>query len=188
MRFNHFFSPKVYAFFGLFLLGLLLSQDIAAQRVALKTNAIDWLTMTPNLTLEGRVSRRVSLQLGVACNPTHLSIANIQTTNFRIEPEVRYWFNRPMARHFVAVSATAATYNLRFKDHHFRGDGFAAGISYGYALVLSDHWNMEAEVGVGIAHLKAKDYRGSAEPAQSNYSHVKPVPIRLGLSFAYIFK
>lgn len=61
MRFNHFFSPKVYAFFGLFLLGLLLSQDIAAQRVALKTNAIDWLTMTPNLTLEGRVSRRVSL-------------------------------------------------------------------------------------------------------------------------------
>ncbi|MDE5632736.1 MAG: DUF3575 domain-containing protein, partial [Muribaculaceae bacterium] len=32
-----------------------------------------------------------------------------------------------------------------------------AGISYGYALVLSNHWNMEAEIGLGRAHISAKD-------------------------------
>ena len=167
---------------------MMCAPQMQAQRLALKTNTIDWLTMSPNLTLEARLSSRLSLQLGIVGNPTHISIANIQTTNFRVEPELRYWFNRPMARHFVALSATAATFNLRFKGRHFIGDGIAAGFSYGYALVLSDHWNMEAEVGVGVASLSAKDYRGNNQPASKNYSHLKPVPIRLGLSFAYIFK
>ena len=177
------------------LLGLLLviaammsAPQMQAQRLALKTNAIDWLILSPNLTVEARLSSRLSLQLGVAANPTHISIANVQLTNFRVEPELRYWFNRPMARHFMALSATAATFNLRFKDRHFNGDAVGAGLSYGYAVVLSDHWNMEAEIGVGFAHISAKDYRGDKAPASKNYTHIKPVPIRVGLSFAYIFK
>ncbi|MDE6121336.1 MAG: DUF3575 domain-containing protein [Muribaculaceae bacterium] len=178
------------AFFGLSLLlsALAHAPEASAQRVAVKTNVLDWATMSANFTAEARLSRRLSLQLGIAGNPTHINVANIQTTNFRIEPELRYWFNRPMARHFVALSATAATYNLRFKDRHFNGDAVAAGFSYGYALVLSDHWNMEFEAGVGLASISAKDYRGDKAPASKNYNHFKPVPIRLGLTFAYIFK
>lgn len=172
----------------LVLLAAAAAPHAAAQRLALKTNAIDWLILSPNLTAEARLSSRLTLQLGLAANPTHISIADIQLTNLRIEPELRYWFNRPMARHFIALSATAATFNLRRKDHHFTGDAVGAGISYGYALVLSDHWNMEAEIGVGLAHISAKDYFGDTAPESRNYTHLKPVPIRVGLSFAYIFK
>lgn len=167
---------------------MFLSPHAQAQRVALKTNAIDWLLLSPNLTAEARLSQRLSLQLGVAANPTHISVANYQFTNFRVEPELRYWLNRPMARHFLALSGTAATYHFRHVDHHLSGDAFGIGVSYGYALVLSDHWNMEAEIGVGVAHLSAKDYWSNNEPSHKNYSHFKPVPIRIGLSFAYIFK
>ena len=88
-------------------------ERLNAQRLALKTNTIDWLIMSPNLSLEARLSTRFTLQLGVACNPTHISVADTELTNMRVEPELRYWFNRPMARHFVALSATAASYNLR---------------------------------------------------------------------------
>lgn len=167
---------------------MFLAPRAEAQRLALKTNAIDWLMLSPNLTAEARLSQRFTLQLGMAANPTHISIADVQLTNFRVEPELRYWFNRPMARHFIALSATAATFNLRFKDRHFNGDAVGAGISYGYALVLSNHWNMEAEIGLGLAHISAKDYRGEVAPDSRNYSHFRPVPIRIGLSFAYIFK
>ncbi|MDE6157538.1 MAG: DUF3575 domain-containing protein [Muribaculaceae bacterium] len=164
------------------------SQQLSAQRLALKTNTIDWLMLSPNLTLEARLSSRFSLQLGIASNPTHISIANVQLTNFRVEPELRYWFNRPMARHFIALSATAGTFNLRYKDHHFLGDAVGAGISYGYALVLSDHWNVEFELGAGIANVSAKNYYGADVPETKNYTRWLPVPIRAGLSFAYIFK
>lgn len=167
---------------------MFLSPRAEAQRLALKTNAIDWFMLSPNLTAEARLSQRLTLQLGVAANPTKISIADVQLTNFRVEPELRYWFNRPMARHFIALSATAATFNLRLKERHFNGDAVGAGVSYGYALVLSDHWNMEAEIGVGLAHISAKNYRGDIAPNTRNYSHIRPVPIRVGLSFAYIFK
>ena len=170
------------------MLSLLCSPKAEAQRIALKTNTIDWVAMSPNLAMEARLSGRLSLQLALAANPFSFSVFDTRLTNFRVEPELRYWFNRPMARHFMALSLTAATYNLRHADHRLVGDAVGAGLSYGYALVLGNHWNMEAEIGVGVAHLSAFNYHGEERPKSKNYSHMLPVPIRLGLSFSYIFK
>lgn len=173
---------------ALALAAVLAAGSAQAQRLALKTNTIDWLTLSPNLCVEARLSSRMSLQLGLAGNPFNLTVADFRLKNFRVEPELRYWFNRPMARHFMALSATAASFSMLHADRHFSGDAVAAGLSYGYALVLSDHWNMEAEAGIGVAHVSAFDYRGNVAPESKNYSRFVPVPIRLGLSFSYIFK
>ncbi len=166
-------------------------QDAGAQRIAIKTNALDWAMLSPNIGVEARLSRRVSLQLAVAGNPFNFSVAGFNWKNYRVEPELRYWFNRPMARHFIALSATAAGYHLRHADHHLQGDAVGAGISYGYALVLGSHWNMEVEAGVGIAHFSAYDFYGDKwknNLGEKNFKKFLPVPIRLGLSFSYIFK
>lgn len=164
------------------------SPQAKAQRLALKTNALEYAVLSPNITFEARLSPKFSLQLGLGTHPTNRSIANTKLTNFRIEPELRYWFNRPMAKHFIALSATAGAYSLRHKDHYFKGDVLAAGISYGYALVLSKHWNMEAEIGIGLGSFKGYNYKGEDNmPSQKNYSRILPVPIRLALSFGYVF-
>lgn len=160
-----------------------------AQRMALKTNAVEYLILSPNLTFEARLSRVLSLQIGMAVNPLNKPIAGIQATNFRVEPELRYWLNRPMARHFIALSCTAGTYSLQLKNNILKGDAVAAGISYGYVWVLSKHWNMEAEIGLGIGNFHA--YKHLAEenrPKNMNFRHTLPVPIRFGLSFGYVFK
>ena len=167
---------------------LIAAHSATAQRVALKTNTIDWITLSPNLSVEARLNSPLSLQIGFAANPFNFAIADLCLKNFRVEPELRYWFNRPMARHFMALSLTAGAYSLRHADHHFTGDAVGAGLSYGYAVVLSNHWNMEVEAGVGIAHLSAYNYYGDVAPESKNYSRFIPVPIRLGLSFSYIFK
>lgn len=174
---------------GLFIaLSFLCAQDAVAQRIALKTNTIDWAILSPNLAVEARLSRRVSLQLALAADPFKFPVFDTKWTNYRVEPELRYWFNRPMARHFIALSATAAAFNFRHATRHFEGDALAAGISYGYALVLSNHWNMEAEFGVGVAHVSAYNYKGDEKPKMKTFSKAVPVPVRLGLSFSYIFK
>lgn len=162
---------------------------VSAQRIALKTNALEYAIMEPNVAFEARLSQRLSIQLGVAACPVTKSIANVRITNFMVEPELRYWFNRPMARHFVALSFGAYDYSLRWKDTHFMGDAVGAGVSYGYALVLNRHWNMEFELGVGLASLRAKKYyEGQIPPEQYNYSKITPAPVRLALNFSYIFK
>lgn len=168
---------------------LSLSPKLSAQRIALKTNTLEYLTLSPNLTLEARLSRVMSIQVGVGVNPINKPIAGFQLTNFRVEPELRYWFNRPMARHFIALSATAANYNLHIRDRIVKGDAIAAGVSYGYALVLSKHWNMEAEIGVGIGHFRSFYYKDwEKRPDKPNSIHFLPCPVRFGLSFCYIFQ
>lgn len=172
-----------------FLLLLLTAPNVKAQRVALKTNSLEYLVLSPNLTVEARLSRVLSLQLGVAANPINKPMGSFQATNFRVEPELRYWFNRPMARHFIALSTTAGLYDLKFNKRNINGDVLAAGISYGYAHVLSKHWNMEVEIGVGVASVHGYDYKDSqTRPESPNMHKIVPVPIRCGLSFGYVFK
>ena len=156
------------------ILGVILNiQMVNAQRVALKSNLIDWATLSPNLAVEMRLNQRLTLDISAAANPFSL----------------RYWFNRPMARHFMGISLLGGLYNVKFKEHLYEGDIWAAGLTYGYAFVLSRHWNMEATLGIGMAKLRAFDYReGEEKPATPNLSKWSPVPIRLGLSFSYIFK
>lgn len=167
---------------------LFCAPDANAQRIALKTNALEYAILSPNLALEARLNKKLSLQVAVATCPINKPIGSVQFANFRVEPELRYWFNRPMAKHFIALSATAGSYSLRHKDRHFTGDMVAAGISYGYALVLSKHWNMEAEIGIGIGSFKGYDYEGvENKPDTKNYDRILPVPIRLALTFGYVF-
>lgn len=174
---------------AVFLLMAFASPDIKAQRIALKTNTLEYLALSPNLTVEARLSRKLSLQMGLAINPISRPIANIVLKNFRVEPELRYWFNRPMAKHFVALSFTSANYSLRFKDRYYRGDVVAGGFSYGYALVLSRHWNMEVEVGIGLGNFRGYHYEGERnKPAKPNFRKWSPVPMRCALTFGYIFK
>lgn len=162
---------------------------VMAQRLALKTNALDYVALSPNLAFEARLSRTLSLQLGVGGCPVNGSLGDIRLTNFKIEPELRYWFNRPMARHFMAVSLGAYDFSYRWKNKYFIGDAVSAGLSYGYALVLSKHWNMEAEVGVGIATVRAKKYDSPENATEGcNYRKFVPVPVRFALNFSYIFK
>ena len=174
-----------------FILGVIILniQFINAQRVALKTNLIDWATLSPNMALEVRLNPKFSLDMSATANPFLFKVADIKATHFRFQPELRYWFNRPMARHFMGIGLLGGFYNMQFGSHIYEGDILAAGLTYGYVLVLSRHWNMEATVGVGAGKLRAFDYReGEDKPAAPNLHKWAPVPVRLGLSFSYIFK
>lgn len=88
----------------------------------------------------------------------------------------------------MALSLLAGIYDVRWNTRCYDGDMFGAGLSYGYALVINKHWNMEAELGLGLVKLRAFDYRyGGVKPDHPNYSKLTVAPIRAALSFSYIF-
>ncbi len=175
----------------LLLLATLLSVGQAsAQRVALRTNTLEWLLASPNLALEARMSRHVTLSVGMGGSPFkhYPGFDDVRLRNFNINPELRWWFNRPMARHFVGVNVTAAVFDIQLRSRHWKGDLFSAGVEYGYALVLSRHWNVEFTAGIGAGKARGREWKEPAErPKDTNMSKIVPVP-RLGVSFAYIFK
>jgi len=166
------------------------AQWAGAQRVALSTNTIDWLLISPNLSLETRLSQRLTLNIGIAVNPFNSTPygSDIKLKNFRVNPELRYWFNRPMAKHFMGLALTGGAYKLRLNKHLYEGDIAAAGITYGYALVLNRHWNVEFSLGIGLARVIGYDYTSDeTKPESTNMHRWIPVPIRTGVSFSYIF-
>ncbi len=190
LAYNH-LSMKKTTLRYLAILGLLIvcTQYAGAQRLALKTNAIDWLTLTPNLSLEARLNSRLTLDVGLSGNPVKITIANMRFNTFRVQPELRYWFNRPMARHFMGFAMLGGLYDIRFRSHYYKGDAYAAGFTYGYALVLNKHWNMEVTAGIGLARVRAYKWRtGEIKPDDMNFQKWCFIPIRCGLSFAYIFE
>mgnify|MGYP003232212182 CR=1 FL=1 len=93
---------------------------VHAQRVAVKTNALGWLTASPNVEAEFVLGSHVSLNIGIAANP--ISTDNFKTTFTHFQPEVRYWLNRPMVSHFLGITAFVNNFNMMVKDVHHKGE------------------------------------------------------------------
>ena len=166
-------------------LSLCVSMHLHAQKVALKTNAPEWLTATPNMEAEFVLGKHVSLNVGIAVNP--VSMKNYKTTFIHFQPEVRYWLNRPMVSHFIGLTAFANNFNIMVNKKHHKGDAVATGVTYGYAWILSQHWNMEATAGVGVLKYRQFKYdKGTPKPNDVNDSKTIIAPIKLGLSFVYL--
>lgn len=149
--------------------GLLLcvGTQLSAQRVSLKTNALYWATASPNVGLEFRFNRHLTLNLEGAANRLKFGAdSKINTRIVSFTPEMRYWFSaRPQAGHFVGLMGMATTYKALFKDTWHDGDCFGAGLTYGYSFVLSRRWSMETTIGLGLLHIRERKYaNGNSVP------------------------
>lgn len=160
-----------------------------AQRVALKTNALYWAAASPNLGLELRVNRHVTLNMESTFN--RLKVGKIDTRGFMFAPEARYWFSaRPQAGHFLGIMALGANYNLSLDGHHYKGDALGGGLTYGYSFVLGKHWSLETTVGAGAIYRHEKNYKEATEkePDEANFRKWQLFPLKAGVSFVYIIK
>lgn len=169
------------------LLFLLLSGSttVVAQRIALKTNALYWATLSPNLGGEFRLSRHFTLDMSLAGNFTSKEKYKLQFQ--QIAPELRYWMSRPMARHFVGFTSSFTNYNFKFNDNYYDGDAFAAGLVYGFNWVIGRRWNIETSLGAGLLKYRCFDYPvGTEKPLSPNNDKVIWAPIKVGVSISYV--
>ena len=136
--------------------------------LGVKTNALYWATVTPNIGLELRLARHWSLNVEAGLNP--FSGKNDDGSygksikHFRLHPEARYWFCETFYGHFLGLHIPYFIYNisdiklLGTEGERHQGWAVGAGISYGYSWVLGKHWNIEATLGVGYLYLESEKY------------------------------
>jgi len=157
-------------------------QKADAQDVAVKTNGLYWATTTPNAAVEFATGRKWTLELMGAYNPWTFS--NDRKMRFWfVQPEMKYWFCEKFEGHFVGMHLHGAQFFGGFRSKRYDGYLAGFGFSYGYDWILSPHWNLEAEIGLGYARLwydesdripcvkcktpKHKDYIGPTRAAVS---------------------
>lgn len=160
-------------------------------RWAIKSNALYLAAGVTNIGGEYAFHPHWSVDLPLVYSP--YTIARRYRMRFLyIQPEARYWLDRPMKGHFFGVHLHAGVFNVSLDDkNRYQSEkGFhGAGISYGYAMPLSRRWSMEFTVGVGYAFTKYCTYYN----VHNGIRYEKDIPYnywgitKLGLNFVYRF-
>lgn len=157
-----------------------------AQKIAVKTNALEWATISPNISAEFVVSHNMSLDLTASFNEW-TPYANSKFDHLRIQPELRYWFQRPMAQHFLGFTLMYIDYDLMRKGVCHDGQAVGGGFTYGYDFVLSKRWNLELTAGIGTVYRFERKYNeGEAYPTNNNANRWCLVPIKLGVTVSCV--
>ena len=165
-------------------------------KFAIKTNALYWATSTPNLGIELGLAKKLTLDISGNYNPWKFS-DNKQFKHWLVQPELRYWLHERFNGHFLGVHALYADYDVAGKtllnvmksDYAYEGNAYGGGISYGYQLYLSPHWNIEFTAGVGYVRFKYdKTPFPAGQEAAGSYRNDYFGPTKLGISIMYIIK
>ncbi len=174
--------------FAVLILILFSFSAVTAQRVMLKTNALYWATLSPNLGAEFRLSRRFTVNVEAATNPFTVSDYKLYATAFM--PEVRFWpAGRPQARHFIGAMALGAIYDLHYDGTSHDGNAVGAGLTYGYCFVLGKRWSLETTLGAGLLRFREKK-TPDGQPVSEVPNHSKTIfaPLKAGITLTYILK
>ena len=170
-----------------FILLLFTSSVGFAQKYAVKTNLAYWATTTLNIGGEIALAPRMTLDMTANYNPFHFR-GNKKIMHWAVQPEWRYWTCRRFMGHFIGVHAHGGKYNGGLKKYRYDGWGVGGGFSYGYQWIMSKHWNIEANIGVGYARVKYEQFScvecgGKLGEGYKNYFG----PTKASLSLIYLF-
>ncbi len=180
--------------------------NAAAQNIAVKTNALMWAALTPNLGCEIVTGEHTSIELSAF---GHKNPYGLTSEIIAVQPEFRYWFNgRPMIREFVGIGAVLTRYDMTIGQkildgdlvRHMRqvydGDAVGIGITGGYVFALGKRLNLELAGSFGLLFFRQKQYFEQdkyddyyvAAPKKANSKGYKFFPVDLGVTFTYILK
>ncbi len=183
---------------------LFLSPKLGAQEVAIKTNVLSDAFLNPNLGLEVALNKKWTIEAEGELNLWTLSHGK-RWKHWMVQPEARYWFCEKFMGHFLGLHLHAGQYNMggfngwyhmlgtdarKLKDERYEGWFLGAGVSYGYDFVLSKHWNLEGELGLGWSYTKYDTYPTCSvcgSKIQSKRVHNYVGPTRLAINLVYLF-
>lgn len=166
-------------------------QRAHAQQVGIKTNALMWAAMTPNIGCEVVVGEHSSIDLSAF---GHYNPYGLDSKVLAFQPEFRYWFNgRPMIREYIGVAAMITNYDLSVNRYVYTGNAISLGLTGGYAFLLGSNWRLELCGGFGLIgfwqkhYYETDDYFVDKTIAANSWGY-KLFPAKLGVSFTYIIK
>lgn len=187
----------------LLVFAVLSSISAFSQKSAVKTNLLSDGLLNPNAAVEFAVAPKWTVDLSGQFNLWNLS-DDRQWRHWVLQPEARYWFCDRFSGHFVGTHLLGGQYNMggidipvsflgtdfrKLKDTRFQGWFAGAGIAYGYAWPLHEHWNLEAEVGIGWTYTRYDQFRctGCGKKIKENTPHNYFGPTKVAVNLEYVF-
>ena len=165
--------------------------EVRAQHLAIKTNALMDVAMTPNFGLEMVTGEHSSIEISVF--GTH-SPSGLHFNLLGLQPEYRFWFNgRPMIREYIGVSSMIAGYDMNISNYVYNGNAASLGLTGGYVFLLGKRWRLDLCGGFSFLfffqkqYYETDDYYVDKDISYNSWGY-KLFPAKLGVSFTYIIR
>lgn len=118
----------------------------------IKTNGLYWLAALPNLELEFYFGKAFSLNIEGSYTwlSQYLKEENAYYV-WGVSGEFRYWFNanKRFEHWYMGLYGHTGQYDFKFGERGNQGDYYGAGLSAGYVLPITKHFNIEFGLAVG---------------------------------------
>lgn len=179
------------------------SQMVRGQNVAVKTNLLSDVALSPNLGVEIGLAPKWTLDVDGQFNAWTLS-HDRRWKHWALQPGVRYWLCDRFGAHFFGAHIHGGQYNIggidlgfnmlgtdfrKLKEGRYQGWFVGGGVSYGYAWLLNRHWNLEAEIGLGYSYTRYDRFRcaGCGKKVEANKTHHYVGPTKAAINLVYLF-
>ena len=178
-------------------------KELKAQDFAIKTNILYDATTTLNLGVEFGLAPKWTMDISGNYNPWNLPSGKL-IKHAMVQPEFRYWFCDRFSRHFLGFHAIGGIYNVGnipnnikigslvlspLSNYRLEGWGIGAGIAYGYAFILGEHWNLEFEIGAGYIYTENDKFQcvecGKRLADNIPYHYFGPTKANIGLVYVF---
>lgn len=196
-------TNKVIVKVAVMLMALFGLQTAGAQTIAMKTNLLSDALLNVNAGVEVGLAPKWTLDVSGGLNAWTLSHQR-RWKHWAVQPEARYWFCDRFGGHFLGVHAHGGQFNIgnldnglkflgtdfsKLSDHRYQGWFIGAGVAYGYAWVLGQHWNIEGEIGVGYSYTRYDEFRcsGCGKKTEEDKTHHYVGPTKAAINLVYIF-
>ena len=184
-------------------LGLFLTQGMSAQNVAVKTNLVYDVAANVNAGIEFGLAPKWTVDVSGNFNAWNMS-HNRKWKHWLVQPELRYWFCDRFAGHFLGMHLHGGQYNVgglknsmsflgtdfsKLSDNRYQGWFTGVGLAYGYTWMLGEHWNLEAEIGLGYSYTKYDRFEcvGCGKKIEEDKSHHYVGPTKAAINLVYVF-
>ena len=182
-------STRIKIFVTLVLL-LVAKTSLNAQRIAVTTNALEDIVLTPNVGVDVVVADRQSISFDTSIAPYRIA-DDFHNKRMTFRAGYKYWFNQAFYAHYVGVDAVFSSSDVGVANFRSRDEYIGAGIGYGYSFILGSRLNLIPHVGVGLAYGKSYEgYDQMLAPGQGVQAVAtpgfKPILTRFGITIHYI--
>lgn len=187
----------------LLIIALATSFGARAQVVGLKTNLLYDALLSPTLGLEFGLAPKWSLDVSGTFNDW--TVNNKNWKQWMVQPEARFWFCQRFAGHFLGLHAIGGQYNFgnlniggnnflgtnlkTLENHRLQGWMAGAGLAYGYSWILDNHWNIEAELGLGWIYTRYDKFKcgNCGQKIEEDKPHNYVGPTKAAVNLIYYF-
>lgn len=181
------------------------TSNLKAQDFAVKTNLIYDATATLNAGAEVGLAPKWTFELTGNLN-AWTPFGEMRWKHWMAQPELRYWFCERFNGHFLGAHVLGGQYNFGqipnslswwpfntdltpLNDFRFQGWAVGAGVAYGYSYILSRHWNIEFELGLGYIYTVFDVYQckdcGKKVKDNEDYHYVGPTKAAVNLIYEF---